>query len=285
MKTPTLPAEAAADRIVLIPDADRSRSRPLIALLALTLVAAMLLGGGVVYTWQQGRLRDRDQIVQAARVEAATAQARAGTTLAEQTALQAHVAELEAVVGALQKEQNIIRGQATQAEGRVERTQARLDDAQARLDDAQARLDEVQARLGAMTGPPVANGRHIAYILAAGAAQSPPRMVIDLGRWFTGDAARRAAIRDGALTTGEHLFQRRYLRNTDRLLWILPVRPGALFTIGRHDGAARQTDVTFARLASILASPSNGRIAHDPFWIDVRGQKVTSGLQQIYRAP
>lgn len=278
MKTPTLPPEAAADRIVLIPDAERPRSRPLIALMALALVAAILLGGAVVYAWHQGQILDRDRLVHAARVDAATAQNQAGETLAGVAALRAHVTDLEAILAAQQTNQKITQGQASEARALADRTQARLD-------DMQARLGGVQARLRAMTGPPVADGRHIAYILAAGAAQSPPRIVIDLGRWFTGDAARRAAIRDGALTTGDRLFQRRYLRNAGRQLRILPVRPGALFTIGRHDGLAGHTDVTLARLASILGNPSNARIAHDPFWIDVRREKVVAGHQQIYRAP
>ncbi len=285
MKTPTLPVDAPADRIVLIPEADRSRSGPLIALTSLAVVAAMLLGGGMVYAWQQGRIRDRDQLLHAARVDAATARDRAGSTLAGVAALQTHVANLEAILAAQQESQHILQGQATEAKARVEQTQARVERTQTRVEQTQARLDEAQARLGAMTGPPVANGRHMAYVLAAGATLSPPRIVIDLGRWFAGDAARRAAIDDGELTAGEHLFQRRYVRNSNHLWRILPVQRGAVFTIRIDDRGSSRTEVTFRTLASILADPSNQRIAHDPFWIDVRHRQVAAGHQQIYRAP
>jgi uncharacterized coiled-coil protein SlyX len=273
MKTPTLPAETPSDRIVLIPDAAGSRSRLLIALIALALVAAMLLGGGIVYAWQQGQIRDRDQLVHTARVDTATAQNQTGATLAEVTALRAHVAELESRLAAQQESLNILHGEKTEAQGRVERTQADLA--------------AMRARLAAVTGPPVANGRHIAYIRAAATEQSPPMIVIDVGRWFAGNPAHQAAIDDGALTTGEHLFQGHYLRNTDHVWRILTVRPGALFTIHTYTGTPSATNVTLTTLASILASPSfaDGRIAHDPFWIDVEGHRVASGHQQIYRAP
>jgi hypothetical protein len=273
MKTPAFPAETPADRIVLIPDADGSRSRPLIAMMGLALVAAMLLGGVVVYAWQRGQIRDRDQLVHAARVDAATARTQAGATLAGVTALQSHVAELESLLAAQRKNQDILQGQNTEARDRVEATQARLDAA--------------RAHLAAVTGPPVANGRHLAYILAAGAAQPHPMIVIDVGRWFAGDAAHRAAIADGALRPGEHLFQGHYLRNTDHAWRIVPVRRVALFTIRTRTGSVSETHITFATLASILASPSAAgeRIAHDPFWIDVQGHQVASGHQQLYRAP
>lgn len=273
MKSPPLPAQAPSDRIVLIPDADGSRSWLLLVWTGLALVAAMLLGGGIVYAWQHDQVRDRDQLVHAARVDAATAQNQTDATLAEVTALQAHAAELESRLASQEESQSILRGANSEAARRVERTQERLA--------------TVRARLAAVTGPPVSNGRHIAYIRAAGTEQSPPVIVVDLGRWFRGDKAHRAALTDGALTTGEHLFQGRYLRNTGHAFRILPVRPGALFTIRRYDGTSSGTKVTFTTLASILAGPAfaNGRIAHDPFWIDVQGHQVASGNQQIYRAP
>jgi uncharacterized coiled-coil protein SlyX len=274
MKSPPLPAETPSDRIVLIPDADGSRSRRSLAWLGLALVAAVLLGGGIVYAWQQGQIRDRDRLVHTARVDAATAQNRVGSSLADATALRAHVAVLESRLTAQEESQNILHGQITQARSGVERTQARLAD--------------MRARLSAMTGPPVANGLHIAYIRAAGTDQSPPMIVVDLGRWFAGEAAHRAAIADGALTAGEHLSRGRYLRNTDHVWRILPVRRGALFTIHEYtEASGGSRSVTFDALASILVSPAfaNARIAHDPFLIDVKGHRVASARQQVYRAP
>ena len=287
MKTPTLPAETTRDRIVVIPDAEGRRTSALIALTALAVAAAMLLGGGIVYTVEQGRIRDRDRLVQAASVEAATARAGAGTTLAGQAALQAHVAELEDVVGALQREQHILQGKAAQAQGQVDWAQARLDDVQARLADARASLDDARASLRTMTGPVMAEGRSIAYLLAARTSESPPTIVIDVGRWFTGVAAHRAAIADGVLRVGQRLAHGRYLRTADHGWRVLAVRPGARFTIRSDARPSGWRTVTFNTLAAILAGSSiaNVGIAHDPFWIDVQGHRVVGGHQQLYRAP
>jgi hypothetical protein len=143
----------------------------------------------------------------------------------------------------------------------------------------------VQDRLRAITGPRVSNGRHLAYLLAAGTAQSPPLMVVDLGRWFAGKAARHAAIADGALTGGEHLFRHRYVRNTEHDWRILQVGTGALFTLGSSGGGAVPTNVTFTTLASLLSSPGSERLAHNPFWLRVEHHVIASGREQRYRAP
>jgi hypothetical protein len=273
VRTPTLQSKVDPDRILLIPDAEEPRPRLLIVLMALALVAATALGGGIVYAWQQGDLRDRDQVVQTARVDAATAQNAAASALVRIEGLRSEIANLESNLRAQTKQHDIQAGQISDAKGRVERTEARLD--------------EMRNDLEAVTGPKVSNGRHMAYLLAAGTAQSPPMIVIDMGRWYTGDAARRAAVADGALTTGEHLFQGRYLRNTDHRWRILPVATGALFTIRHYVGAVVPTNVSFTTLASILNGSTAGseRIAHNPFWVQVQHHQITTGHEQRYRAP
>ena len=271
MKTPTLQPRVDADRILLIPDAEEPRQRLLVVLLALALVTAMALGGGIVYAWMQGDLGERDRLVQIERVTAATARTDADAALATVAGLQVQVANLESILEAQRKERDIQAGQINDANGRVEAMQTRIA--------------EIKDDLQAVTGPRVSNGRHIAYLLAAGTSQSPPMMVIDLGRWFTGDAARRAAAADGALTTGEHLFQGRYLRNLEHQWRIVPVGTGALFTIRHYGGAVTPTNVSFTTLASILNGSGSERIAHNPFWVQVQGHQITSGHEQRYRAP
>jgi hypothetical protein len=273
VQTPTLRPQTDPDRIVLVPDADERRDRTLIVLLALALVAAMALGGGIVYAWQQSELRDRDRIAQTARVDAATARSEAATTLALVNGLRTEASGLEQQIADMRANQSILEGKNADAQGVIDRTIERLD--------------QVKDHLRTVTGPKVTNGRHIAYLLAAGTAQSPPMIVIDLGRWYTGDAARQAAIADGALTTGEHLFQGRYLRNTDHDWRILPVGTGALFAIHRYSGNVAPSNVSFTTLASILSGTtlSDERIAHNPFWVEVEHHQVVSGREQRYRAP
>jgi hypothetical protein len=267
VKTPTLQPKVDADRIVMIADAEEPRPNLFIVMAVLALVAAMALGGWIVYAWQQGQ----HQVVHTARVEAQTAQNAADGALASVTQLQSQVTSLQSIIEQQGKNQDIQQGQ--------------INDAQGRVAAAQERLNEVKDRLRAVIGPKVPNGRHIAFLLAAGTAQSPPMMVIDLGRWFSGDAARQAAVADGALTSGEHLFHRRYLRNTEHDWRIVPVGTGALFTIRHYSGATVPTNVSFTTLASILNGPGSDRIAHNPFWVQVEGHTIVSGHEQRYRAP
>ena len=241
-------------------------------LLALALVAAMALGGGIVYAWEQGRIHDSNQAAHAAAVDAAGARDEAGAVLARVSALQAQVTALDIQLKTERANQSILEGKNADAAGQAQRA---LD-----------RLGQVQARLNAITGPAVPNGRHIAYLLSADATQSPPMIVIDLGRWFTGDAARRAATADGALSGGRHLVHGRYLRNAGHDWRILPVSTSALFTI-RHYSGIGEAHVSLTTLVGILSGtgPTNVRIAHDPFWVQVRSGVIGSGREQAYRAP
>jgi hypothetical protein len=274
VQTPTLSPQTEPDHVLLVPEAEQPRTtRLLIVLLSMALVAAMALGGGLVYAWQQGHIRDSDQAAHAARVDAADARTQAAADLVRAGSLQAQVTGLERQLAALQANQSILEGKNADAAGQAQRA---LD-----------RMNEVQAHLRAVTGPPVSNGRHIAYLLSAGTAQSPPLVVMDLGRWYTGNTARRAAIADGTLTTGEHLFHGRYLRNTGHDWRILQVGTGALFTIRHYNGAIGETNVSLTTLAAIMGSTdrSNVRIAHDPYWVQVQNGVVMSGREQEYRAP
>jgi predicted carbohydrate-binding protein with CBM5 and CBM33 domain len=275
VKTPTLQPKpdpkVDPDRIVLIGEADEPRPNLLIVLGALALVAAMAVGGGIVYAWGQGQIHDRDQRVHDARVETQNAQNAADGAFASVTRLQSDVTDLQSTIEQQGKNQDIQQGQ--------------INDAQGRVAAAEARLADEQGRLRAVTGPKVSNTRHIAFLLAAGTEQSPPMIVIDLGRWYSGDAARQAAVADGALTTGEHLFHGRYLRNTEHDWRILPVTTGALFTIRHYNGATTPTSVSFTTMASILNGAGFDRIAHNPFWVQVEHHSIVSGHEQRYRAP
>ena len=273
MKTPTLrPAKVDPDRLVLIPPAEEPNNRLLIILSAMALVAATALGGGIVYAWQQGVVHDRDQAVHDAQVEAAQARHDADGAFATIASLQSQITSLQSDL------------ERQRAQGDIQ--QGQISDAQARAERSQATVAELKDQLQAVTGPPVSNGKHIAYLLAAGTEQSPPMIVIDLGRWYTGDRARAAATTDGALGAGQHLFHGRYLRNTDHDWRILEVATGALFTIRHYNGATVPTNVSFTTLAPILNGSGSQRIAHNPFWVQVEHHHlVVSGHEQRYRAP
>ena len=271
MQTPTLQPKVDSDRIVLIGDPEEPRPRLLLAMAILALIGAMALGGGIVYAWQQGAIHDRDRLVHTARVDAQNARDASDGAFARADSLQSQITNLQALL------------EGERAHGTIQ--QGEITDAQARVASARARLDEVKDRLRGVIGPRVSNGRHIAFLLAAATEQSPPLMAIDLGRWYTGDAARRAAAADGALVAGEHLFHGRYLRNSGHDWRIVPVGTGALFTIRHYAGATVPTNVSFTTLATILNGGGSQRIANNPFWVEVQGHTIVSGHEQRYRAP
>jgi hypothetical protein len=273
VQTPTLQPKTEPDRILIVPEAEEPQTRILIVLLVLGLVAALALGGGIVYAWEQGQIRDSNQAAQSARVDAAGARDEAAAVLARVSGLQAQVTALDVQLKTARAQQSILEGKNADAAGQAQR--------------AVDRLNQVRAQLNAITGPPVSNGRHIAYILSADTTQSPPLIVIDLGRWYTGNAARRAAIADGALTAGEHLFHGRYLRNTGHDWRILQVGTGALFTVRHYNGIAGLSHVSLTTLDGIMRGTggANVRIAQDPFWVQVHGGAIVSGIEQGYRAP
>jgi hypothetical protein len=273
VQTPTLQPRTEPDRVVQIPEAEEPQTRILIVLLALALVAAMALGGGIVYAWEQGRIRDSNRAAHAAAVDAVGARDEAAAVLARVGALQAQVTGLDIQLKTERTNRSILEGKNADAAGQAQRA---LD-----------RMGQVQAQLNELTGPAVPNGRHIAYLLSADATQSPPMIVIDLGRWFTGDAARRAATADGALAGGRHLVQGRYLRNSGHDWRILPVSTSALFTIRHYNGLAGESHVSLTTLVGIMSGtgPANVRIAHDPFWVEVKNGVIGSGREQAYRAP
>ena len=63
-----------------------------------------------------------------------------------------------------------------------------------------------RAELLAMLGPALDDGRYFGALIAVGAAQEPPRLVIDIEQWFTDQAARRprskTAYRPGDVAPG-----------------------------------------------------------------------------------
>ena len=48
-----------------------------------------------------------------------------------------------------------------------------------------------------MIGPALPDGKHFGALIAVGADQEPPRLVIDIEQWFTDQAAFDAAEEDG----------------------------------------------------------------------------------------
>ena len=288
MRTPTSAPETAAETaagpstsatatrerdLLILPEARPPRRwGPIGAIVAGVLVVALLIGGIVGYLIADDRA---DQ-----RVIDAAAAAR----------LDAEAAALEPL-GAAQQRVNAMELQVIRLQDKVDRQRAATDvilvtrrETRAQLEDARADLAVARADLRALHGPVVTDGTHIGKVVAAGASQSPSRVVVQLGRWFTGKAARRAAIDDGVIVPGQRLPNRRYFRLGDGVWRTIDVSSSATVTIRRWTGSLGTRTVSFDEFERILRmdAPWARRAAHDPYWITVAGGDVTSMQQQRY---
>ncbi|HEY6567401.1 MAG TPA: hypothetical protein VI341_07775 [Actinomycetota bacterium] len=258
--------------LIVLPEARPSRRWAWIAAIAAGVLVALVVGGAIGYAVADGRADDRA-------AEAAAA-----------ARLDAEAAALEPL-GAAQQQVAAMELQVIRLEDKVERQRqgnqvilATRRETRAQLDEARADLAAANADLRALQGPTVSDGTHIVKVVAAGPSQSPQRIVVQAGRWFTGPQARRAAIEDGVIVTGQRLPHRRYFRPSDGVWSTVDVSPTATVTVRRWAGSLGTRTVSFAEFERILRgdAPWARRAAHDPYWITVAGGDVTSMQQQRY---
>jgi hypothetical protein len=145
-------------------------------------------------------------------------------------------------------------------------------------------LDRARAQIAATAETPTGDGRYIAKIEAVGSTQDPPVIVLDLGRWFTGQRARQAAIADGALDPGDVLPHGRYLRNARPGWRTVPLDPTALVTVRGWHRRAGVSLISVEEFQQAMRSTRSWaeRIRHDPFWVTVEGGRVTALREQRY---
>ena len=86
----------------------------------------------------------------------------------------------------------------------------------------EGRLSAAQAELVSMLGPALPDGKHFGALIAVGADQEPPRLVIDIEQWFTDQAAFDAAEEDGVF-----LDHPDYIRNENPRWRTIEIDPAA----------------------------------------------------------
>ena len=146
---------------------------------------------------------------------------------------------------------------------------------------------KLQAQLDAMLGPQLSDGRYLGNMVAVGANQDPPRLVIDVEQWFTGDAATQAAREDGQLPPGETTVPDGfYIRNQNprwRTIEIDPTTTVSL-TAWLNGQVSDPQVITLDRFGSLFSTtaewPKSQVLHYDPFWITVRDGKVVAIHQQ-----
>jgi hypothetical protein len=235
---------------------------------ALVLSTTLLVGG--TYLWQHAEVRDRQVALDRAASTAVTAQGRVA-------ALDGRVGDLQGRISTLQ------RGAAT-LKGRFDRVSGSKHHVAARLDATAKRLDRAEARMTALIGPPLADGRYFGALIAVGANQAPPRIIIDLQRWLTGDAAQEAEIEYGVPPDARY---DNFIENESPAWHTVTIAPDAAISIINMDSAEPLRDVgtglvgteriSLERFAKMM---SLHRLIN-PFWLAVSGGRITA-IQEEY---
>jgi hypothetical protein len=273
VKTPTTlrPTRRQQDLIV-VPEARPPRRWGLTGAIVAGALAAVLVGGVIGFAIADNRAKDRiDEAVAAVVLENQQAAAAAEAIARQQ------VSQLQGQVDGMEQRLADLR-----AANRVVNASKR--EARSELDATRADLDEARAGLRAVQGPPVDDGTHIVRIVAVGPSQAQPRIIVQMGHWFTGDAADAAAIADGFIPPGQTLASNRYFRPGEGVWRTVKVSPTAPVTVRRFSGSLGGRVVGLAGLERILRMDAAWarRVAHDPFWITVDSGTVTALQQQRY---
>jgi hypothetical protein len=190
------------------------------------------------------------------------------------TAARERIAVLETRLGTLE-------GDLQRARQGQDVLQASTKEARRNLREARGALEDEQARFRSYMGPPVGNGGHVGRLIAVGADQSPARVTVDLGRWFSGAAATEAALDDGVIVAGETVP--RYFRNDDHTWRTLPLDAFANVTVRRWNGSGTYTiSLSELQRLSRVDGRRADRIMHDPFRLTVTDGRVTALTQLRY---
>jgi hypothetical protein len=230
---------------------------------AMLLVTALLVSG--TYVWQHAQLAERQAELSRALSTGAAAHDQA-------TTLQGQVAGLQGRIETLTRSGDALRA-------RLEQTGHDAQHVAARLRMIEHRLRTAETRMTAMVGPPIADGRYFGTVVLVGANQSPPRLVIDLAKWLTGDAAHEAELEYGVPPEG--LYDN-FVENESPAWHTIEISPSATVSIIDMDSADPLHEVgtglvgteriSLGRFANMMRL----RRLYNPFWIDVADGRITS---------
>jgi len=225
----------------------RKGSKTAVAVLIGVVVAA-LVAGGLVFVWQNGKIKDKDDALAAAQKQ--------------QASTQQQLDELTGKVSDLQ-------GQLKKAQGQLRKTGHELNKEKEKQQQTQRQVEE-------LTGPSLPDGRYVVDIKSIDMAAGPPKTTFDVMQWFTGKAADKAAKQDGAESPVPNDY---YIRNESNQLRTFDVDPGAPVSIvcwhrtSVPDGKA----ITLAQLGAIFDGSANWQkcAQNSPYWLTVASDKIT----------
>ncbi len=265
---PTAPIPRRFEQdLIVIPEAAQPRRWSLIAATGTGVLALILIVGLVAYASDQRR-------------QAVALGTQLDTAFDDQRALIDTVATTRAQIFALEQRLAGLRADLRRARDGRSVLVASTQELRSQLTVVKAELDAERARFRSFVGPPIGDGVHVGHLVAVGADQTPPRVTIDIGSWFTGNAATHAAIDDGVIEPGQ--TRRRYFRNDDVTWRTLTVDASATVTVFRWNGGTTPIDVAELQRLSSSDSLRSRRITRDPFAITVVDGRVISFRQLRY---
>ena len=227
------------------PSTVRTRRRPIVLTVVMILVAA-LIGGASVFVWDRTGSRDRNDAL-------------ANATEARDEAV----------------------AMASTLSDRVAGLQRRLLAADSRADTLAADAAAARAALLAVRGPALDDGRHFGELIAVGATQEPPRLVIDVEQWFTDQEAVDAAIEDGV--TVDPGINGYYIRNEDLRWRIIVIDPATGVTLKTYPFAdpSQPTTITLREFGELFSSFEGRLLPLSPYWITVEDGTVVAIEEQF----
>ena len=127
-----------------------------------------------------------------------------------------------------------------------------------------------------MLGPALDDGRYFGALIAVGATQEPPRLLIDIEQWFTDQEAIDAAIEDGVIEPGEIVPNGYYIRNENPRWRTIEIDPAAkvsltVYPYGQIDDPLVVSLERFADLS----------LGWSEYWITMEDGRVV-GIEQQY---
>lgn len=227
------------------PSIVRNRRRAIPLTVALILVAA-LIGGASVFTWDRIGPWDQND-------------------------------ELASAIDA----RNDASATAARFSDRVDELRGGLAKAQARATNLEGEVAATQAELLAMLGPALPDGRHFGALIAVGATQEPPRLVIDIEQWFTAQEAVDAAIEDGV--TVDPGINGYYMRN-ENLRWrtvVIDPATGVTLTTYPFADPSQPTTITLRVFGELFSSYEGRLLPLSPYWITVEDGTVVAIEEQF----
>jgi len=235
---------------------------------AMALATAVLVSA--TYLWQHAQVTQRGVALERAVLAGDTARGQV-------TMLDGRAGELQGKIDSLQRTAEALKARSRQITGNKQHLAERLG-------ATEQRLGLAEARMTAMLGSPVADGRYFGEVIVVGANQSPPRLVIDLARWLTGDAAQQAETEYGIPPEARY---DNFIENESPAWHTIAIGSDVAVSIINMDSPNPLRDVGTGLVGTERISL--GRFAkmmsldrlHNPFWIDVTNGRITA-IQEEY---